>query len=350
MPMVVAASVRACCAVLLAAAPLLSLAAPQYVASEIQSPQGQSMYAIALNDHAQVVGRTNAKRKVDEARAFVAGPHTFKSAAIFGADLSFALAINNAGDVVGHYTPDTDVFERRAFLQRRGQAPINLFAEGEFWISNAMGINRHGMVVGAVEKSGLTDYQAFVWQNGAATLLVNTLGGSYSTANAVNDSGVVVGTATDADGFEHAFRYENGQMVGLPTLVQRAPRDWAYAVNAVGDVAGACLLANFHRHACVWKDGGVADLGALPDAEWSNAFGINDAGVAVGQSGGEGHSPHAVVFRDGQVMNLNTLATLPPGVHLDIAIAINEAGQIVAQGKDAEGLRHSYRLEPVPAH
>jgi probable HAF family extracellular repeat protein len=347
--MVFAASVRAGCTALLAAAPLLSLAAPQYVAREIEGPQGQSMYAVALNDHAQVVGRTNVQRKADEARAFFAGLHTFKSIAVFGADWSSALAVNNAGDVVGYYTPDKDVFEQRAFLQRRGQAPVNLFAEGEFWLSSARGINRHGMVVGAVKRSGLTDYQAFVWQDGETTLLVNTLGGSYSTANAVSDSGVVVGTATDANGFEHAFRYENGQMVGLPAA-QRGPRDEAYAVNAAGDVVGACVLANFHRHACLWKGGGVVDLGALPDAAWSKAFGINDAGVAVGQSGGEGHAPHAVVFRDGQVMSLNTLTTLPSGVRLDVAITINDAGQIVAQGKDANGRRHSYWLEPVPAH
>jgi probable HAF family extracellular repeat protein len=347
--MLFTASVRACNAVLLATAPLLSVAAQQYVAREIEGPQGQSMYAVALNDHAQVVGRTDAKRQADEAKAFFAGPHAFKSKAIFGADWSFALAINDAGDTVGYYAPDQDAFEQRAFLQRRGRSAINLFAPGEFWLSSAHGINRQGMVVGAVQRSGLTNYQAFVWQDGETTLLLNTLGGSYATANAVNDSGVVVGTATDANGFEHAFRYESGQMVGLPAA-QRAPRDEARDVNAAGDVVGACVLANFQRHACLWKDGGVVDLGALPDAAWSKAFGINDAGAAVGQSGGEGYSPHAVVFRDGQVMNLNALTTLPSGVHLDVAIAINAAGQIVAQGKDANGRRHSYWLEPVPAH
>lgn len=342
--------IRAVCAAILAA-PLLAMAAPQYIAHEIAGPDGQTLFALAMNDQGQIVGRTNANRKVDRGAAFFSSRRVFRETAIFGAELSLARAINNAGDIVGYYTPDTDEFEQRAYLQRRGQAPVDLFAAGEFWLSLPMAINREGMVVGAVEVSGLTDYRAFVWNDGVTTLLDSPFGGSYSTANAVSDKGVVVGTATDADGFEHAFRYANGQVTGLPSLVQKGPKDEARAVNSAGDVAGSCRLADFHRHACLWKEGGgIVDLGALPDAAWSKAFGLNDAGVAVGQSGSaadQDQVPHAVVFRQGRVDDLNAVTQLPAGVHLDIAFAVNEAGQIVAQGKDAQHKYRSYRLDPV---
>lgn len=350
MPSVFTAPARACCAAWLAA-PAMALAAPQYIAHEIQDPQGHSLYAFALNDHAQVVGRTNAKRYVRDAQAFFAGRHTYTSQAVFGGDFSFARAINNAGDIAGHYLRDKSDFRPRAFIQQRGQAPLELFADDAAWASEVSGINRQGMVVGTVQLTPTSNWQAFSWQGGQATLLVNAFGGVYSDAEAVNDSGVVVGTATDSVGFMHAFRHERGKMVALPSLLpySSAPGDVAYAVNAAGDAVGSCAVVNFFRHACLWKDGGVTDLGVLPGAGWSQAFGINDAGVAVGRSDGDGRSVHAVIFRDGQVMDLDPLTTLPPGVHLDVAIAINKAGQIVAQGKDAKG-RHSYWLEPVPAH
>lgn len=352
MPQLFETPMRAICAAILAA-PLLAMAAPQYVAHEIAGPDGQTMFALGMNDQGQIVGRTNGNRKVERAGAFFAGRHVFRATAIFGAELSLARAINHAGDIVGYYTPDTDKFEQRAYLQRRGQKPVDLFAAGEYWLSLPQAINRDGMVVGAVEVSGLTNYQAFVWKDGVTTLLESPFGGSYSAANAVSDHGIVVGTATDADGFEHAFRYADGQMVGLPSLVQKAPKDEARAVNSAGDVAGSCRLADFHRHACLWTAvGGIVDLGALPNAAWSKGFGLNDAGVAVGQSGSAGDEdqvPHAVVFREGQVVDLNAVTQLPAGVHLDIAFAVNEAGQIVAQGKDAQHKYRSYRLDPVTA-
>lgn len=335
------------------ALPLQALAASafafEYVAHEIRGDQGQSVYAQALNDRGWVVGRTDARLRPRVAEAFFASPQAFKSRAVFGADFSFAQAINHAGDIAGHYQLDKNTYGPRAFLKRRGQPLLDLFAAG--WIGHAGGINRHGTVVGAALPAGTANFQAFVWQDGQVTLLTNTLGGDRSDANAVNDDGVVVGSATDADGALRAFRHENGEMIALPSLAPLgALGDVAEAINAAGDVAGSCEAPSLYHHACVWKGDAVVDLGTLPRAIWSQAYGINGAGVAVGRSGGEGHSAHAVVFRDGRVLNLNQLTQLPPGVHLDLAISINEAGQIIVQGKDADRARHSYLLVPVLAH
>ena len=65
-------------------------------------------------------------------------------------------------------------------------------------------------------------------------------GDSYSTATAINGSGQVVGYSYIDEGYQHAFLYENGQMVDLGTLPasHSYPYSRAYGINDSGQVVG----------------------------------------------------------------------------------------------------------------
>lgn len=126
--------------------------------------------------------------------------------------------------------------------------------------------------------------------------------------------------------------YPRYTIIDLGTLGGHASR--AYAINNLGDVAGSAYTAEFERHACVWKDGAIIDLGALtgPDPQ-SWAKDINNVGQVVGVSRYAGW--RAVLWDDGEIIDLGTLNAD------SYAEAINDAGQIVGYSLVAYGEPHA---------
>jgi probable HAF family extracellular repeat protein len=100
-------------------------------------------------------------------------------------------------------------------------------------------VNRYGTVVG---QSRLGDVSHAVrWQNGKITDL-GTLGGSSSSATAINDHGVIVGNSTTHDGVLHAFVWHDGRMIdlGVPGAGDAIAED----VNNRGQVVGFAMPAD----------------------------------------------------------------------------------------------------------
>jgi probable HAF family extracellular repeat protein len=65
----------------------------------------------------------------------------------------------------------------------------------------------------------------------------------------------------------------------------------------------------------------VVDLGALPDAQFSQAWAINNRGQIAGSSGGsEGIDQHAALWSDGEWIDLGTLS----GHTFSLALGINK--------------------------
>lgn len=206
--------------------------------------------------------------------------------------------------------------------------------DGVVIADKALGINNLGHVVGTEGRV------AYVWKGGKVKLL-GTLGGSTSTAEDINDKGVIVGSSALAgDTAVHAFVYRNGQMTDL-----NWPWTMSYArsINAHGHIVGWSGETVHTSHAILDKGTTIIDLG-----RHSSAQGINNLDQVVGSKTVDGES-FGFIYTHGRLYDLNKRldATSDPGWKIRVAYDINDAGVIVGWGI----LNGSYQpvvLTPVP--
>jgi probable HAF family extracellular repeat protein len=118
-------------------------------------------------------------------------------------------------------------------------------------------------------------------------------------------------------GFEDATEWSHGKVIdlgGLPGYIVSAAFGINDAGHAVGLSEGVAVVS-----ATEWRGGRVINLSGLPGSTISvAALGINDAGVVVGYSFSDDNL-HATEWRRGKVINLG------PGK----ALGINDAGVVV---------------------
>ena len=161
---------------------------------------------------------------------------------------------------------------------------------------------------------------------------IGTLGGSYSAAYGINDSGQVVGWSETAAGAQHAFVWdEKVGMADLGTLGGSA--SCAYAINNAGHVVGSARTANGELHAFLWRDGEMTDLGILPGGTCTEAYAINDAGQIVGMARTSATIyswQRAFLWENGIMTSLGVLA----GASNSSAADINVRGQVVGTSGD----------------
>jgi len=285
--------------------------------------------------------------------------------------------------------------------------------------SAAEGINDRGWIAGDSNLPGDQTEHAVVWYDSAIADL-GTLGGLSSWANTVTPNGLVVGgseiDAIDPLGenwgpnctpsgcqLERAYVWLDGVMTALPTLGGNNGTTLGFngAVNNRGQAVGIAETATqdpncippqvLDWEAVVWgpKPREILELPPLAGDSVSGAVSINDRGHVVGGSGPTCESPgtaaslHAVLWRDGSVIDLGSfggtmnnlgwainshdqiagfsdlpgdqtthaflwqksvmtdLGTLPRDVS-SFAFGINERGQIIGQSLDESGNSHSF--------
>ena len=100
------------------------------------------------------------------------------------------------------------------------------------------------------------------------------------------------------------------------------------------------------EHGVIWENDAIIDLGAFED-ERTYANAINEPGDVVGETWDIGIA-RAVLWRDGQWLDLNELVPPECDCLLRSAVDISDAGVIVAWGV-RDGFIHSFLLHPVVA-
>jgi probable HAF family extracellular repeat protein len=233
---------------------------------------------------------------------------------------SVAIFVNDRGQVAGmSYTnsipnPEFGIPTVDPFFWENGQMiDVGTLGgtRGTLGPSGALGgvggLNNKGQIAGTSNLAGDLTQHAFLWERGRPILDLGTLGGDFSFAGWIDDSGEVVGgstTTTDPQTTLRAFRWKNGQMANLGSLY--------------GD---ACSLA----------------------------FGSNSKGQIVGNSipcDGGGPSRPFLWEDGGPMVDLNTLIPGDSGIHLNEAEIVNEKGEILASATFENGEVHSYLLIP----
>ncbi|CAM3309778.1 DUF3466 family protein [Corallococcus sp. ZKHCc1 1396] len=246
---------------------------------------------------------------------------------------SFALELNDSGQVIGNVRSAVIAGTPPPLIAYRwsGDSITELgILPGSNAFSRAYGINASGVVVG---ESDNDKPRAFRWENGAMTEL-GTLGGASSVATAINDSGVIVGSASNGT-TSRAFRWSAGAMTDLGSIDGQAntlARAWS--INGVGDVVGVSKNSQGITRATLWtRQGGIVNLGALDVSQASQAYAVNDAqqvvgSAVVGKTGGGSPIYNAFIWSDGTIRGLGTLGSLPAAIHSE-AKALNASGWAV---------------------
>ena len=116
----------------------------------------------------------------------------------------------------------------------------------------------------------------------------------------------------------------------------------AWAINNHGEIAGSSgLVEGILQHAALWRDGEWIDLGTLPGHTFSLATDINKHGDVVGSSRSTIENTRAVLWHRGELIDLGTL----PGGDYSTADAINDKGQVAGTALDADGRLHLVRWD-----
>jgi probable HAF family extracellular repeat protein len=186
---------------------------------------------------------------------------------------------------------------------------------------------------------------------------LGTLGGPSSYAFGINSKGQIAGEAQASNQVYLATLWSGGTTTNLGIAnVNNTSRAWA--INNLGEVAGQSDNATYGlANACVWVNGQLSFLGALPADYYHGAYGVNDSGQVTGYGPGHGafftsngstvglpfgdafainnsgqvvgdktivnSTIHAVVWQNGTATDLGTL-----GGNYSSALAINNVGQI----------------------
>jgi len=306
--------------------------------------------------------------------------------------------------------------------------------------SLALGFNERGQVVGGAETpnpdpnhedfcgfktlgfpSKGAECAPFLWQNNVMTRLPTLVGDKKGNGEAswINNRGEIVGFAENntrdltcpASGpqilqFKPVIWDSKGKIQELPILPNPGglpdPDGYAFMINDNGQAVGAsgdCATLQVSgtylspRHALLWQNGIVKDLGnlggefgnsaisvnnhgqvvGLSDLKddttfngfiWQNdvmkplkplagdvasvALSINDSGQAVGLSFDSDFNSRAVLWQDGAMTDLNKLIVpANPSLLLFHACGINSRGEIIGLYATSTGQVHGYLASPT---
>lgn len=261
-------------------------------------------------------------------------------------------------------------------VQDTAYAQAYIATQGDFRFYQATAFNIHGQVI----SNGWEWYHGVrLWDSNGGVLELPKLPSTQnylSWGYGINDSGVVVGfnrasnafipfSWSQASGLQDLSSTiggcvpvsinNHGQIIGnlMPSTsclwdpvqgLQMLPLSNVVAINDSGVIIGNDFSGP-HSNAYVWTSSGGMQWLFPPTGPGGYVRGINNAGQVVGSSDvGPFIWEQASGFRD-----LNALVTLPRGGTLLDVAAINNLGQVVAEGTDPdyEKGRVRYVLTPI---
>jgi hypothetical protein len=267
---------------------------------------------------------------------------------------SFASAISPDGTIVGHAdrADGTGVLFGNRYTAAAGR--VDVCESG----CSVWDVNAHGQLVGLLLGKDTSTWQAFVFATEGGLRALGTLGGRRSSASAISEAGLVVGSAQVAgsalEEIGHAFIYDSrAETPALRDLNQIAgTRDWV--LESASEVNEAYVVGYGVRSGRPAKQksafrydlrsGELLDLGSLPGGTSTVAWAVSPHGDVVGWVEVGGVNTAAVYGAQlGGLRKLSDFVNPALGWDLRTASAINRRGIIVGWGY-RNGAARGYKL------
>lgn len=152
-------------------------------------------------------------------------------------------AINDRGDIVGLGINDAGTLRAVIWPAAGPIEELNVLP-GE----NTQGalINNLGQVI-VYGPDGF-----YVWDDGNVQR-AGTLGGPFALVKQWTDDGTAIGWSFTADGGQHAFVWQDGQMTDLGTGPSGGQHGEAVSINDRGEILGDYYTADFQQRLILWR-------------------------------------------------------------------------------------------------
>lgn len=328
----------------LIAAAALAVATPAaavtYTVTPLDAPGSPTISPQGLGPDGTVVGQTNGTllpvvRRPDG---------TVVVLPTLGGPRGGANAINAAGTIVGGSRTGALVGSNRPFVRAVDGTTTTIALPTGADLGAARGIAATGMVAGDFRTSA--GYRVFSWTatDGLTVLGVPGGGDRDTFFRAISAGGVVVGISYDrGPGPDEIVRWSTA---AVATVIGRGtdadPFLTLGGIDGDGTIVGGSEFGGEANvtHATVWNAAGVAtDVGVLPGDQTSELTAIA-RGVAVGTSSQEdafGQITSTRLVRWTAATGLQPLTIAGSfAVPFDRAVAINDAGQVLASGRQGD--------------
>jgi probable HAF family extracellular repeat protein len=191
----------------------------------------------------------------------------------------------------------------------------------------ALAINNAGQIVGYSYNDG-----AFLYDSNGVHYLNFGYGGGM--IDRFTESGVVTGRATGDNYNEHAFLYDSNGMHSM--TLSGGETSVIRAINASGQVVGYSIATTGEQYAVLYDGTSLVNL--TPNSAFGRATAINGSGQVVGITETSTAEPYVFLYQDSTLVNLNDLIT-DEGVELYDAVGISDTGQILINGLNNEQYR-----------
>lgn len=278
---------------------------------------------------------------------------------------SAASGVNDAGQIIGWMTDDRGIPKSAVWNSATDASPTVLESSGGSDANvYATAINNTGSIGGYFTGSGsgnTASWRAVRWtfdgrnwqQDVLPRALANPPPGVFHAGYSINDAGVVVGTGSAANvtllSGQAAVRWDGTTTAtGLAILAEpfSFPRYQANAINNSGAIVGQVVDATGSSRGVAWSTSGAAsDLGIVPGFNQSVATDVNTGGTIVGAIVSVAGASHAAVIEDAHWSRLASRLSTLEGWAIDQAVALNDSGIIVGTATRA-GVSRGVMLAP----